>query len=645
MNTGIESPDEALFHQALALHREARLEEARAAYERVLQRQPRHVQALTFLSILALQANDPERAIGLTATALEADPRNAAAHLMQGHAHARLARREAALASYERAIALRPDLADAHFQRGNVLSDLGRHGQAVASYDRALSLNPCAAEIHNNRGNSLRILGRFAEAIASYSDAIAALPQIAEPYLNQGLALHELERYQAACSSFDQAIAIRPGYAEAHMSRGNALKRLNQPEAALASYERAIALKGDYVEAHSNRGNVLSELGRLDAALASYDAALEIAPNHVDAHCNRGNLLHDLRRFEEALQSFDRAIAADPSYAQAHFSKSLVSLLLGDWENGWRDFEWRWSNEHCASSREKRSFSQPVWLGAQPLAGKTILLHCEQGLGDTIQFCRYATLLAERGAQVVLEAPRALASLLRSLAGVAQLLVRGEPLPSFDYHCPLLSLPLAFGTTPATIPAHVPYLRSSAARAHYWQDKLGARTRPRVGLVWSGGFRPDQPELWPVNTRRNVPLAALAALKHPGIEFYSLQKGEPAESEFAQAKSSGWDGPDLVDFAGELHDFEETAALIEQLDLVISVDTSTAHLAGALGKPVWILNRFDTCWRWFLERSDSPWYPTARIYRQDRPHDWAGVVQRVREDLARFASQPCGRSA
>jgi tetratricopeptide (TPR) repeat protein len=636
MNSGIESPD-AVFRRALGHHRESRHEEARAAYERLLQMQPRHVPALTFLSVIALQSNDPERAIELTATALEADPSNAIAWLMQAHAHLRLGRREEAIASYDRASRLKPDLAEAHFHRGNAQSDLGRHEAAIASYESALRITPRAAEILNNRGNSLRSLRRYTEAIESYDRAIAVTPQIAELHFNRGLALDELSRYEAALSSYDRAIAIRPGYAEAHLSRGNALKRLRQPEAALASYARAIELKPAYAEAHCNRGNVQSELGNVDAALASYDAAISIAPGYADAHCNRGNLLGDMMRFEEALLSFDRAISADPGYAQARFCKSLVSLLLGDWVNGWRDFEWRWRNEHCASSREKRAFIQPLWLGEQPLEGRTILLHGEQGLGDIIQFCRYATLVAGRGGRVILEAPRALANLLRSLPGVAQVVVYGETLPSFDYYCPLLSLPLAFGTTPATIPARVPYLRGSEARAKYWRDKLGGRARPRVGLVWSGGFRPDQPELWAVNRRRNMPLAEMMSLLHPGLEYYSLQKGEPAESELAQLKADGWSGPELIDFTGELHDFEDTAALIEQLDLVISVDTSTAHLAGALGKPVWILNRFDTCWRWFLDRSDTPWYPTARIYRQERANDWRGVVDRVHADLAQYA--------
>ena len=482
-----DSPDE-LFREALALHREARHAEARTLYERVLQRQPRHVPALTFLSIIALESNDPERALALTAAALGVEPTNAGAHLLQGHAYRRVERRPEALASYQRAVASKPDLAEAHFQLGNVQSDLGRHEEAVDSYGRALSITPGAAEIHNNRGNSLRSLGRFAEAAASYARAIAAAPTMAEPRFNAGLALYELGRFDAAIASFDEAIAIRPEYPQAHFSRGNALKRLDRLQAALESYDRAIQLDPGYALAYSNRGNVQSELQRSGDALASYDAAIALAPGHADAHCNRGNLLGDLMRFDEALRSFDRAIAANPEYAQAYYSRSLVKLLLGDWNSGRRDFEWRWRNEHCASSRERRGFSRPQWLGEQPIDGKTVLLHSEQGLGDTLQFCRYATVVADRGARVVLEAPRALTPLLGSLPGVAQLVARGEPLPPFDYHCPLLSLPLAFGTTPDTIPAPIPYLRSGADRAQYWKAKLGERSKPRVGLVWSEGF-------------------------------------------------------------------------------------------------------------------------------------------------------------
>jgi hypothetical protein len=254
-------------------------------------------------------------------------------------------------------------------------------------------------------------------------------------------------------------------------------------------------------------------------------------------------------------------------------------------------------------------------------------------LGDSIQFCRFVTQVAALGANVILEVPKALYRLFLSLNGVAHLVVQGDPLPPFDCVCPLLCLPLALKITLGEVRMTVPYLCPRAERVTYWREKLGARTRPRVGLVWSGGLRPDQPELKAVNERRNIPLTQLASLKHSGIEFYSLQKGQPAEGELAALRAARWDGPEILDHTQELADFEETAALIEQLDLVIAVDTSTAHLAGALGKPVWLLNRFDSCWRWLLERSDSPWYPSLRLYRQATRGDWEGVVRRVRTDL------------
>jgi tetratricopeptide (TPR) repeat protein len=560
---------EQRFREALALHQQGRSHEAAESYRCVLERQPRHVQALTFLGVIALQSNETDLALDLTSRAIAVDPASAAAYVIQGHALVGKLRHAEAELSYARALRLKPDMADVHFQRGLVLSELTRYADALASYDRAIAANP--------------------------------------------------------------------HHAEAYDSRGTVLVALRRHDAALASYERAIALKPEFAQPHLNRGNVLSELGRREAALASYDTALALSPSDPNIYCNRGNLLGDLGRYEEALASLDRAIDIDAEHAQAHFSRAFVHLVRGDLLPGWRDFEWRWRNEHCVTIREKRDFLQPLWLGDADITGKTLLVHCEQGLGDTLQFCRYLPLIAALGAAVVCEAPRPLRGLLESVSDVVEWVLPGEPLPAFDYYCPLLSLPLAFKTTLDTIPSRVPYLRASPARERYWREKLGERSRARVGLVWSGGFRPDQPELWSVNERRNIPLALLARLRHPDVEFYSLQKGQPAEGELANLIADGWDGPPLVDHTHALHDFNETAALIEQLDLVISVDTSTAHLAGALGKPVWILNRFDTCWRWLLDRTDSPWYPSACLYRQERPGDWASVVERVRRDLDQFA--------
>jgi tetratricopeptide (TPR) repeat protein len=635
-----ESVSDARFREALALHRQSRFDEAATAYRRVLECNPRHAQALTFLGVIAFQSNQFERALGFANGALELDPHSAATHLIQGHCFARLNQFEAAVGSYDRAIALNPDFADAHRHRADILDQLGRHLAALSSYDKALELQPDTAEIHNNRANALRGLQRYEAAIVGYDRAIALAPHLPEPYFNRGLAQHELKLCDAALLSYDRAISINPRYAEAYYSRANVLKDMRRLNAALSSYDQAVELRSGYAEAYVNRGNVLGELERFDAALASYDSALSLTPGYADAHCNRGILLSGLQRDRDALHSLDRAIAIDPNHALAHFTRSLVYLVLGDLQNGWREFEWRWNNEHCVTSREKRNFRQPLWLGDEPIGGRTILVHCEQGLGDTIQFSRFVKLLAERGATVIFEVPESLYELLRgSLEGVALWVRRGEPLPPFECYCPLLSLPLAFETTLETIPSEIPYLRADPRRVQYWRERLGARTGLRVGVVWSGGVRPDLPELQPLNDRRNIPLRKLAALKLANIEFVSLQKGQPAEGELAELKASCWEGPELLDHTRELHDFGETAALIEQLDLVISVDTATVHLAGALGKPVWMLDRFDACWRWLRDRSDSPWYPSVRLYRQRQRGDWEGVVQRVRRDLEHLAAR------
>jgi len=455
-------------------------------------------------------------------------------------------------------------------------------------------------------------------------------------WMQQAQKSHLQEKLSEAEVYYEAILKAQPNQNDAKHLLGFLRFQQGRYEDALKLLRQVVAVNPNVPQAQLNLANAQAKLRRREDALASYDRAITLDPGHADAHCNRGSLLSDLGRHEEALASLDRALAIDPEHALAHFTRAFVCLVRGDLLTGFREFEWRWRCAQCVTSREKRDFAQPQWFGAESLDGKTILVHCEQGLGDTIQFCRYVQPLAALGARVVFEVPPALRGLLASLDGVSHWVLRGEPLPRFDTHCPLLSLPLAFATTLATVPCATPYLRANPERARYWQQKLGARSRPRVGLVWSGGFRPDQPELWAVNRRRNIPLAMLAALKHPDIEFHSLQKGQPAEGELNDLLADGWDGPTLVNHSAELTDFADTAALIEQLDLVISVDTSTAHLAGALGKPVWLLNRFDGCWRWLCDRDDSPWYPTLKVYRQTQRGGWDDVIRRVRVDLEHF---------
>jgi len=593
----------AHLQRAVALHQRGELAQARAIYEEILAVHPRHFDTLHMLGVIAAMTGKPREALAWMDRALEVEPRNAVALNNRGVARQELGEFDAALLDHERALVLDAGYGEAHFARGNALKGLRRWEEALASYRRAIALR------------------------ADHAPA----------FCNCGVVLMEMKRWDAALACFDRALTIKPDFAEAYNNRGNVLCEQKHWAAALESYERALALNPRYAAAHCNRAFVLYELMRWEEAVASCDRAIALEPDYAEAHTNRGGVLRSLQRLDEAIASFDRAIALRPDLVTAHVNRSMALLLAGDFERGWRGYEWRWRGEGGWCTSEKRSFSQPLWLGETPLEGKTLLVYAEQGLGDTIQFCRYAKVAAGLGGRVILEVPEALLSLLSGLEGAADVVARGAPLPEFDRYCPLLSLPLACGTTLSSVPAQTPYLKIGIERGRRWREKLGPRDRPRVGIAWSGGFRPNQPELWAANNRRNIPLMALAPLKHPGIAFYSLQKGQPAESMLAELVARRWDGPVLEDFTAELHDLADTAALIEQLDLVISVDTSIAHLAGALGKPVWILNRFDTCWRWMLERSDSPWYPCARIYRQRRPGEWEAVVESVRRDLDRWA--------
>jgi len=502
-------------------------------------------------------------------------------------------RLDKALAGYDRTLALRPDHAEALNNRGLTLHLLERFEEALASYDGALALRPDYVQAFFNRGVTLQALGRFAEALASYDRALALQPDYAEALSNRGVTLHELQRFDAALASYDRALALRPEHAEALNNRGVTLHRLQRFDEALASYDRTLAVRPDYAEALSNRGVTLHQLQRFEEALESYDRALAARPDYAEALSNRGNTLQELQRFEAALASYDRALAVRPDYAEAHFNKSLLPLLHCDFDAGWRDYEWRWKNQNLKLT--KRDFAQPLWLGETAIAGKTILLHSEQGFGDTIQFCRYAPVLAARGARVLLQVPAPLQDLMASLAGVAELIAASDPLPHFDLHCPLHSLPLALGTQIETIPAHMPYLAAPPQSLRRWSAALSSKHRLRVGLAWSGAptHRDD--------AKRSIRLRSLLPLLDADADFVSLQKDVRTDDTAVLRDCS-----DLARFADELDTFADTAAVIANLDLVISVDTSVAHLAGALAKPVWVLLPLVPDFRWLLDRDDSP---------------------------------------
>jgi tetratricopeptide (TPR) repeat protein len=580
----------ALFQRAVDLHQAGRLDEAATLYGDILRKQPAHGDALLFLGHLLLDQGRMQEAAALTARAAAVNARHPVAH----------------------------------FNLGRVKLLQRRWEEAIGSFDRAIALMPGYAEAFNNRGHALQMLGRDEEALASFERAVALAPGDDKAHANRGVALQRAKRFEEAVASFERALALAPGNVAAHNGRGLAFMSLGRVDDAIASFDAAVAADTANADAHNYRGLALPYAGRHEEALASFDRAIALREDFADAHSNRGNVLVDLDRPADALASYRRALQWRPGDATTHHNVALCELRLGDYAQGWRDFEWRWKIERYAAV--KRDFAPPLWLGRTPLQGRTILLHAEQGYGDTLQFCRYAPLVAAAGATVLLEVQRGLEPALAGLEGVSRLLAQGDALPEFDCHCPLLSLPLAFGTELPTIPAPPRYLSAAPERVAHWRAKLGERRRPRIGVVWAGNasFGNDH--------HRSVPLEFFAALLSLPAQFVALQKELRATDRPAFEARQG----ELTWFGDELRDFGDTAALVEHMDLVVSVDTAVAHLAGALGKPLWLMLPVNSDWRWLLAREDSPWYPSARLFRQARLGDWPAVVDRVGAALAEW---------
>ncbi|MFM0505320.1 tetratricopeptide repeat protein [Paraburkholderia caffeinilytica] len=534
---------------------------------------------------------------------------------------------------YREILELKPRHFDALQLLGSLALQAGRVQEGIELLRKALAINAKQAPLHSNLAYALNALQRFDEALASANRALALQSKFPDALNNRGNAQAGLNVPLEALSSFDRAIALQPEFAQAWNNRACVLRDLGRPADALASCDHALALQPNYPDAWSNRGNALSDLNQPGEARQSYQRALELAPAFADAWNNLGLTQIDLGEYAHALQSYERALAVNPTAAETHWNQSLCLLQLGQLEAGWKEYEWRWERSRIKAGR--RTFAQPLWLGDFSIEGKTILLHAEQGLGDTLQFCRYADRVSKLGAKVVLEVPGELMRLMSTLGGVDQLIEAGHALPPFDCHCPLLSLPLAFKTDLASIPSKTPYLFADPQATREWRERIAAQEAPRlkVGLVWAGGNRPHVAELRKNDARRSITFEQLTPLLDvPNVQFFSLQKGHAALQPLHRDSH-----PNVVDYTEELDDFADTAALVANLDLVISVDTSTAHLAGALDKPVWILNRFDTCWRWMLERADTPWYAQARLFRQPALGDWDSVIQRARDALATFA--------
>ena len=678
-----------LLRTAVQLHQAGRLREAEPLYKEALLASPEHPDALHLSGVLAHQAGRHFEALERIDQAIARSPNFSDAHNNRGNVLRALGRPEEALAAYRRAISLAPsgplawsnlgnalrdlgrrdeavrayheaiarrsDFAEAYLNLGIVLQDLGRQPEALAAFEAAARARPDFALAQDSLGNALRHVGRLQEAIEAYRRAVTLDSGFTTAYCNLGAALWQAEEYREAADALQAALALDPDRPEAHNHMGNVCKSLGYLNQALSAYRQALALKPDFAAAHFNLGVLLGELDQPFEALASYRAALGFAPEFADAHSNLGatlmrldrpgeaitafrralelrpdfagawynlgNSLAEEARPREAVAAFDRALAVAPDYAMAHWNRGLAQLAAGDYAHGWEGFEWRWQVPDLKLT--ERSFPYPRWDG-EPLAGRTILVHAERGLGDTLMFARFLPLVAARGGRIVLECQPSLTRLLEALPSVAQVVASGDPLPPADCHVPLLSLARLFGTRLGSIPDETPYLPTQT-----WSNRvpvIPAGEGLRIGLVWGGPARP--------NRRRSLPLMMLGPLLGiPGTTWYSLQMGEAA-AQLAEIPA----GRAVHNLVPLIRDFADTAALVGQLDLVISIDTSVAHLAGGLGANLWLLLTSSPDWRWLSGDAESPWYPSARQFRQPRPGDWTAVVEDVRRALLMLLS-------
>ena len=556
---------------------------------------------------------------GTTSTAPPDDRLERAQSLAQTGEHA------AAAAILQDLVASQPQLSVGWYKLGNAQKALNRTDAALASYQRAIDLNPRYGAALCNRGAVLMSVGRTREALASFRGAAEADPADTIAIFNLAQAHIALNEHAEALASLDKTLVLNPHHLGAYLSRANTLAGLKRWNEALHDYDTTLKLEPNNYAALLNRANVHRELGRFEEALGNIDRALEIDATRADPHFNRGLVLEQLSRVPEALASFERVVAIRPDWGPGQHSRALALMLLGKLEPGLAAYEWRWKNRATSiDPRDYRGREIPLWDGVQSLQGKRILVFSEQGLGDTLQFSRYVPMLAAKGVEVIFEVQACLLELLRPLPGATAVISTESPVPPVDLKCALMSLPYRLGTTLDTIPEGTRYLAADPERVRRWQERLGDRKQPRIGLTWSGN--PNQPE----DRYRSVPLAQLIQALPREFEYFCLQK-DIRPDDRAVLEANPWIQHLDVQF-------EENAARCACMDLVISSCTSIAHLAGALGRPLWLLISSNADWRWFQHRSDTPWYPNARLYRQVRLGDWSAPLAALARDIrAQFA--------
>ena len=653
------SSADKLFQRALASFQAGALIEAERLFKKFLDSQPRHAAGLNLIAVVMTRLGKFEDAERYIRRALNENAKSDATLNNYAIVLKALKRPNEALERFTQAIVINPSIAETWNSRGTVLSELGRHQEAIADFDRAIALNSRFTDAYNNKAAALAAIQLWDQSLAAYSTALALKPGLASAWLGRAkLLFFAHKQYANAADAYDRALAIDPDLADAWIGRGNLYYEFKRYDDALAAYDKALAIDPNFADGWQGRGNVMYELHRYDEAIAAYDklliqqpamawlgrgnvysdldrddealaafdTALALAPDLANAWVGRGLVFFRKNRDAEAIEHFEKAISLNPEYAEPYFDKAITKLRLGQFDEGWRLYEWRWKTRIRSSS--VRNFTQNLWLGDESIAGKTILINSEQGLGDTIQFYRYLKKLQHMDCQIIFETFVPLVRLFAAQNPPFQVIARGDDIPEFDVYCPLMSLPLAFKTTVETIPAPVPYLFTPQSSREVWRARLGRKTRRRIGLCWSGS------PLSLNDLRRNIPLELLLTIIGGDAEWHSLQKDIRERDRPSLSTNLN-----IIDHARDLNDFIDTAALISELDLVISIDAVAGHLAGALGKPLWSLQPFSCDFRWMRNRDDSPWYPTAKLFRQPQEGDWESVVGRVREELQSFVRE------
>lgn len=546
------------------------------------------------------------------------------ANLLQAGKHREAAERAKAILQRD------PCDAEAYHLLGLAAAGASAMEDASENFRQAVVLNPKNGTYFFNLGNTYTRLGRHAEAAVSFRNATELAPEEVSCWFNLGNAEHARGDNEAAEAAFLKAVALRPDYIRGWLNLGNVQRELGRYQEAQAALERAVALDPQASGAINNLGNLLREVGQPEEAMKVLAELIKRSPRHFRAWNNYGSALREAGHLREAIAAYREAIALQPDHAQAHLNLSMALLAASEYREGWDEYEWRWKAARETKGYQ-REFKEPLWQGER-LNGERVLIHAEQGLGDALQFVRYAPMVADRGGKVIVECQGELKGLFSRIPGIEAVVARGEAIPRFQSQCPMMSLPRAFATEPNSIPAQIPYLTPDPVKLAEWRNYFGAESRLKVGLVWAGNPRRHDPVSHMIDRRRSFCLQEMAPIVDvPGVAFYSLQKGE-SQTELAQ-----WLGR-IDDLGSRFADFDDTAAAVSLLDLVITVDTSVAHVVGALGRPVWTLSRFDACWRWGPEGEQTSWYPTMTLFRQQRYGDWSAPIADISRRLRQLAA-------